>query len=176
MTSVLRRFAVRVGGELLTLRGRRRLRRRVASRLLLFFVVAVWVYPSLTSFWDGQLANFVAGRVSVSGGEPFVRTSVVFVPAPADPADVTRLRQYAVVTDGLEPPPVRLPEDGAVQFWTDVDGRFGGMHVRQALPYRVEVRRRGCETVSFGVRRFWLPAFWSRRLHLEVPPCPGSCY
>ena len=60
-------------------------------------------------------------------------------------------------------------------FWADVDRWFGGMPVVSGFAYRVEVRRAGCPTVDAGVRTFRFVVPWSRRVHLEVPPCSALC-
>ncbi len=171
LASLPRRVGARLREELLTRKGRRRLRRRLASRFLLLAVAVAWTYPFVDAFWSEQLGFFISGRLVVTGQDaPLFRTAVVLVPEP----DVSGgpLAAYAKI-DPAEP--AGLPEraeDAAVWLWTDVDGWFGGMHVAAGLPYRVEVRRPGCAPAGFGVRRFSLLDFWSRRLQLEVPLCP----
>ena len=112
----------------------------------------------------------MAGRVVVADeAEPLLRTAVVLVPAPEDAR--TSLAAYAKIDPGE---PVRVPEqveDAAIWLWTDIDGWFEAMHLAPGLAYRVEVRRRGCPTVTFGIRRFTLLGFGARRLQLEVPAC-----
>ena len=171
LVSLPRRVAVRLWEELLTRKGRRRLRRRLASRFLLVAVAIAWTYPFVDAFWHEQIGFFVSGRLVVTGQHlPLFSTAVVLVPDP----DVSGgpLAAYAKIDPGRPSGLVERPEDAAVWLWADVDGWFGGMHLAVGLPYRVEVRRAGCAPVEFGVRRFRLFDFWSRRLQLEVPPCP----
>lgn len=173
----MRRFAVgvarRLWGEAFTRAGRRRLRRRVASRYLLVFVAIAWTYPTVEDFWYGQIVDFVAGRVVLTGPDPgpVLRTAVVLVPAPDDPDD---LASYAAF-DISAPDQVADPVDLQIDIWPDLDGYFSRMTLAPRLPYRIEVRRPGCPTLDFGVRSFFFLNFWSRRLRLEVPPCPRPC-
>ena len=134
-----------------------------------------WTHPFVSAFWYGQLVDFVEGRVVVAGSAPVVRTSVVLVPAPADPSDSGALEPYLRIDPGGLLPEVSVPGDAAVSMGADVDGWFGGMHVAVGVPYRVEVRRAGCPPVAFGVRTFRFLDFWSRRLRLEIVPCPLPC-
>ena len=168
-----RRAGVRLREELLTRKGRRRLRRRLASRFLLVAVAVAWTYPFVGGFWAAELVSFVGGRVVVTGRDaPLLRAAVVLVPAPE--LSGGGLAAYAKIDPG---DPLVRPgrvDDATIWLWPDVDGWFGGMHLAPGLPYRVEVRRPGCPPVGFGVRRFTLLAFGSRRLHLEVPPCPAE--
>ena len=170
------RVAARLWGELVTRKGRRRLRRRVLSRFLLVAVAVAWTEPFVNAFWHEQLSYFVSGRVVVEGGQDvaMTRTAVVLVPEVADPAAPGALARYSRIDPG-EPLAVSGDaEDAAIWLWADVDGWFGSMHVAQGAPYRIEVRRRGCESAVFGVRRFWVFDFWSRRLNLEVLPCAAK--
>ena len=173
LVSMPRRFAARLRSELLTRKGRRRLRRRVASRFLLTGLAIAWTHPFVSDFWDGQINSFIAGRVVVTGVDaPVLRTAVVLVPVPEGSG--ATLAAYAKI-DPLDPVAIpRQVEDAAVWLWPDVDGWFDGMHLAAGLPYRVEVRRRGCPPVEFGVRTFRLLGFGARRLHLEVPACEGK--
>ena len=170
------RVAARLWGELITRKGRRRLRRRVLSRFLLVAVAIAWTEPFVRAFWHEQFSYFVSGRVVVEGAEdvPMTRTAVVLVPDVGDPAAPGVLVRYSRIDPGEPLAVSRDVEDAAVWLWTDVDGWFGSMHVAQGAPYRIEVRRPGCESAVFGVRRFWLLDFWSRRLTLAVPPCVGA--
>ena len=168
-----RRVAVRLREELLTRKGRRRLRRRLASRFLLVAVAIAWTYPFVEGFWAAELVSLVGGRLVVTGRDaPLLSAAVVLVPVPELSAG--GLAAYARIdpVDSVELP-VRV-DDAAIWLWTDVDGWFGGMHLAPGLPYRVEVRRPGCPPVEFGVRRFRLLGFWYRRLYLEVQPCPAE--
>ena len=170
------RVAARVWKELVTRKGRRRLRRRLLSRFLLIAVAIAWTEPFVRAFWHEQLAYFVSGRVVVEGGQDvaMTRTAVVLVPQVADPAAPGALIRYSRIDPG-EPLAVSGEvEDAAIWLWADVDGWFGSMHLVQGAPYRIEVRRFGCEPAVFGVRRFWVFDFWSRRLNLEVPPCAAE--
>ena len=173
LVSMSRRFAARLREELLTPKGRRRLRRRAASRFLLTGLAIAWTHPFVSDFWEGQINSFIAGRVVVTGADaPVLRTAVVLVPVPERSGST--LAAYAKI-DPLDP--VAIPgqvEDAAVWLWPDVDGWFDGMHLAAGLPYRVEVRRPGCPTVQFSVRKFRLLGFQSRRLHLEVPACDAE--
>ena len=170
------RVAARLWGELVTRKGRRRFRRRVLSRFLLVAVAVAWTEPFVSAFWHEQLLYFVSGRVVVEGGHdvPVTRLAVVLVPEVADPAAPGALARYSRIDPG-EPLAVSGDaEDAAIWLWADVDGWFGLMHLAQGVPYRIEVRRSGCEPAVFGVRRFWLFDFWSRRLRLEVPLCSAA--
>ena len=173
LESAPRRLAARLRDELLTRKGRRRLRRRIASRFLLTGLAIAWTHPFVSDFWNGQIGSFIAGRVIVADTHaPVLRTAVVLVPVPEQSG--TTLAAYAKIDPG---DPVALPEqveDAAVWLWPDVDGWFDGMHLAAGLPYRVEVRRPGCPTVQFSVRKFRLLSFQSRRLHLEVPACDAE--
>ena len=167
------RVVARLWEELVTRKGRRRLRRRLLSRFLLIAVAIAWTEPFVRAFWHEQLSYFVSGRVVVEGGQdvPVMRTAVVLVPQVADPAVPGALIRYSRIDPG-EPLAVSGDvEDAAIWLWADVDGWFGSMHLAQGVPYRIEVRRFGCEPAVFGVRRFWLFDFWSRRMTLEVRPC-----
>lgn len=169
LLSVPLRVCRRLRDECVSRRGRRRLRRRLASRSLLTLLAVAWTYPFVGAFWLSELTGFVSGRVVVSGPpEPLFGAAVVLVPAPAPGVG---LAAYARIDPAR---PVTVPatvEDAALWLWTDVDGWFDAMHLAQAVPYRVEVRRPGCEPVAFGVRSFHLFGFSSRRLRLEIPRC-----
>ena len=69
---------------------------------------------------------------------------------------------------------VLTAEDAAVWLWTDPDGWFDTMHVAPDRRYRIEVRRPGadCPVHVVGHRVFRLLDFFSRRLAIQVPPCP----
>ena len=167
------RVGVRLREEVLTRKGRRRLRRRLASRFLLLAVAVAWTYPFVDGFWAAELDSFVRGRVVVTGRDaPLLRAAVVLVPLPQLSAD--GLAAYARIDPGDPLALTGRVEDATIWLWPDVDGWFAGMHLALGMPYRVEVRRPGCPPVEFGVRRFRLLAFGSRRLHLEVPPCPAE--
>ena len=170
------RVAARLREELVTRKGRRRLRRRLLSRFLLVAVAIAWTEPFVRAFWYEQLSYFVSGRVVVEGGQgvAMTRTAVVLVPEVADLASPGALARYSRIDPGEPLAVSHHAEDAAIWLWADVDGWFGSMHVAQGAPYRIEVRRSGCEPAVFGVRRFWLFDFWSRRLTLEVPPCVGA--
>ena len=172
-----RRLAHRLWGEAFTRAGRRRFRRRVASRLLVVFVAIAWTYPFTFAFSYGQLVDFVAGRVVVSGDDslPVLRTVVALVPAPPDPAAPRALDPYVRVDDGAYGLDPATPANLELGLWTSVDGRFATTHVAPGLLYRVEVRRPGCPVEDFGVRSFAAFDFFGRRLTLEVPPCLVAC-
>ena len=139
----------------------------------LFSAGGDWRSSTRTTAWWEQLVYFVDGRVVVSGREdaPLLDTAVVLVPALADPDASGVLRLYSRIDRGAPLAGVERPEDAAIWLWTDVDGWFGSTHLALGVPYRIEVRRAGCRPVVFGLRRFRLLNFWSRRLHLEVLPC-----
>ena len=169
------RVAARLWGELVTRKGRRRLRRRVLSRFLLVAVAVAWTEPFVRAFWYEQLSYFVSGRVVVGGQDvAMTRTAVVLVPEVADPAAPGALARYSRIDPGEPLAVFGDAEDAAIWLWADVDGWFGSMHLAQGAPYRIEVRRFGCEPAVFGVRRFWVFDFWSRRLNLEVPLCSAA--
>ncbi len=159
----------------------RRLRRRVrvvvrrfCSRMLVVAVVTAWTYPFVLALWSAHLQSFVAGRLVIGSAAPVpvVGAAVVLVPQPRSPAPEA-LAAYGRIDPG---PGVdgSTVEQLAVWLWPDVDGFFAAQHLAPRLPYRIEVRRAGCQPVDFGVRRFALLSVSSRRLRLEVPRCPSS--
>ena len=136
-------------------KGRRRLRRRAAWRLLALLALGPWVLPFLAAQVADEMNHFVRGRVQVRGSAaPVTDVAVVLVPVG-----------------------VSEPDAEPVWMWPDVDGWFS-MH---AFPggvlggvYAVDVRRPGCAVERAGFRRFWLLFPWGRRLELEVGPCRAS--
>ena len=170
------RTAARLWTEATTRSGRRRVRRRISSRLLVLAVACAWAMPFTNAFWSDQLDYFIDGRVVVSDQEhaPLLNTAVVLLPAPAENDDPENLQPYTRIDPGEGLPEVEQPEDAALWLWTDVDGLFASMHVTPGVPYRVEVRRADCAPVLFGVREFELWTPWTRRLYLQVPPCGGT--
>lgn len=144
----------RFAAQFASRKGRRRLLRRVAWRLVALFACGPWVLPFLAAWTGDELNHFVRGRVQVRGSAaPVTDLAVVLVPVGASG-----------------------PEAEPVWMWPDVDGwfsthAFAGAH---GALYAVEVRRAGCAVERAGVRRLWLAAPWEWRLALEVGPCRAS--
>ena len=150
----------------------RRLLRRGAHRLVPLSVVLLWIVPLFQQWAYYRVIQPPNGRITDLGrlDVPLLNTAVVFVPDPETPVDLLR---YASPLRNLDVEPLLAPRDAAHWLWTDPAGGFHSYIVARGLPYRVVVRRAGCEPVSVGswTAPTGFAALVAPPVEWVVPPC-----
>ena len=148
----------------------RRLLRRAFHRLEVAAAILVWVVPPTTPWLMERMVRQPFGVLVDAGrtGLPVERTAVVLVP---DPPAAVDLEAYASPLRNLDLEPVLSPMDAAIWIWVDPDGLFDTTMSAKGLPYRLEVRRRGCLLEDLGRWRTSLLQVIVRPTVYRVAPC-----